>query len=35
LSKLAVGMKYFWRVDAVMADGSVATGDVWSFTIMK
>ena len=23
---------YFWRVDAVMADGTLAKGDVWSFS---
>ncbi|MGJ8672886.1 Ig-like domain-containing protein [Rubritalea sp.] len=24
---------YFWRVDCVLADNSVVTGDVWSFTV--
>ena len=32
LPKLAAGQKYFWRVDAVLADGSAVKGDVWSFT---
>jgi len=27
--------KYYWRVDEVWADGTVITGDVWSFTIGK
>jgi hypothetical protein len=26
---------YYWRVDEVWADGTVITGDVWSFTIGK
>ena len=29
---LRYGQTYYWRVDATAADGSVATGDVWSFT---
>ncbi|MEI6755126.1 MAG: hypothetical protein WCK78_18440, partial [Paludibacter sp.] len=32
LPKLVAGQKYFWRVDAVMEDGSVMKGDFWSFT---
>lgn len=32
LPSLAAGTTYYWRVDAVMADSSIATGDVWSFT---
>lgn len=28
---LKYGTKYYWRVDAVAADGTVTTGDVWSF----
>ena len=24
---------YFWRIDSVREDGSVVTGDIWSFTI--
>ncbi|MFC5050759.1 Ig-like domain-containing protein [Rubritalea spongiae] len=24
---------YFWRIDSVLEDGSVVTGDVWTFTI--
>ncbi len=31
LPSLAAGTTYYWRVDAVMADSSVITGDVWSF----
>jgi hypothetical protein len=26
------GVQYFWRVDEVEGDGTVRTGDVWSFT---
>ena len=26
--------KYYWRVDEVMADGNIITGDVWSFDMM-
>ena len=26
------GVTYYWRVDEVQADGSVVTGDVWSFS---
>ena len=33
LSSLVEGKKYFWRVDAVMQDGSVVKGDVWSFNV--
>ena len=29
---LRYGHTYYWRVDATTADGSVAPGDVWSFT---
>ncbi len=32
---LKEGTKYYWRVDEVWADGTVITGDVWSFTIGK
>ena len=32
LSNLSSGGKYFWRVDAIMGDGAVAQGDVWSFS---
>ena len=30
---LVPGQKYYWRIDAVEADGTVRTGDVWSFTM--
>ena len=30
---LTPGATYYWRVDEVMADGTVTTGDVWSFTV--
>lgn len=33
LPDLSVGQEYFWRVDAVMPDASVVTGDVWRFII--
>jgi hypothetical protein len=26
------GVTYYWRIDEVTADGTVTTGDVWSFT---
>ena len=32
LPALSSVKSYFWRVDAVMADGSVIIGDVWSFS---
>jgi len=32
LPELEEGAKYYWRVDEVWADGTVITGDVWSFT---
>ena len=35
LPTLEAGKQYFWRVDAVMADGSVIKGDVWNFTTIK
>ncbi len=31
---LEPGAKYYWRVDAVAADGTVYPGKVWSFTVM-
>ncbi|HNS21140.1 MAG TPA: PA14 domain-containing protein [Sedimentisphaerales bacterium] len=30
---LQAGVTYYWRVDAVASDGTVHTGDVWSFTV--
>ncbi|MBA7709229.1 hypothetical protein ES703_118142 [subsurface metagenome] len=35
LPELEEGAIYYWRVDEVWADGTVITGDVWSFTIGK
>jgi len=32
LPTLSGGTTYYWRVDAVMSNGSVVTGTVWSFT---
>ena len=32
LPTLSTGTTYYWRVDAQMADSSVITGDVWTFT---
>ncbi len=31
---LEPGAKYYWRVDAVAADGTVYPGKVWTFTVM-
>ena len=31
---LAVDTIYYWRVDAVEADGTIHTGDIWSFTTL-
>ena len=35
LPKLVAGQKYFWRMDAIMEDGSAVKGDVWSFNVAK
>ena len=35
LPGLEMDATYYWRVDEVQADGSVVTGDVWSFTTGK
>ncbi len=35
LPELEEDAKYYWRVDEVWADGTVITGDVWSFTTGK
>jgi hypothetical protein len=32
LPELKEDTKYYWRVDEVWADGTVITGDIWSFT---
>jgi hypothetical protein len=32
LPKLTASQTYWWRVDAVMPEGSVVPGDLWSFT---
>jgi hypothetical protein len=32
VSQLNSDTKYFWRIDEILADGSVAGGKVWSFT---
>jgi len=29
---LLYGQKYYWRVDAVRADGSIVRGDIWTFS---
>jgi hypothetical protein len=31
-TEMEPGATYYWRVDEVQADGSVVTGDVWSFS---
>jgi hypothetical protein len=33
LQPFVPGQKYYWRVDAIEATGTVQTGDVWSFTV--
>ncbi len=33
LSDMQTNMVYYWRVDGILADGSIAKGDVWSFRI--
>jgi len=30
--ELERGVTYYWRIDEVQADGSIATGDTWSFS---
>ena len=30
---LAPGMTYYWRVDAINAEGTIYKGDIWSFSI--
>jgi hypothetical protein len=35
LPELQESVKYYWRVDEVWNDGTVITGDVWSFSIGK
>ena len=30
---LDLGITYYWRVDEIQTDGTVYTGDVWSFTV--
>ena len=30
---LEAGVSYYWRVDEIAGDGTVAIGDVWSFTV--
>ena len=35
LPKLVAGQKYFWRMDAIMEDGSAVKADVWSFNVSK
>jgi|GEM_PF-5307168 len=31
LPRLSSGQKYWWRIDAVMQDGSVIQGELWHF----
>jgi beta-lactamase regulating signal transducer with metallopeptidase domain len=33
LPDMHTNMVYYWRVDGILADGSIAKGDVWSFLI--
>lgn len=30
--KLTLGKTYYWRIDGVRTDGSIATGDIWTFS---
>ncbi|MHC4323659.1 MAG: LamG-like jellyroll fold domain-containing protein [Planctomycetota bacterium] len=32
-TNLTIGKTYYWRIDAVDADGTTHTGEVWSFTV--
>jgi hypothetical protein len=32
LPSLRAGRTYFWRVDAIMPDGTTVSGDTWSFS---
>ena len=34
LAGLVPGTTYYWRVDSIEADGTVRTGDAWSFTAL-
>ena len=34
LPSLTAGQTYYWRVDAVMTNGAVVTGDVWTFATL-
>jgi len=29
------GTKYYWRIDGVEADGTIITGDLWSFVVLS
>lgn len=31
--KLAFGETYYWRIESVLEDGTIAPGDVWKFTV--
>jgi hypothetical protein len=31
--RLELGQTYYWRVDEIAGDGTVAKGDIWSFTV--
>jgi len=32
---LKAGLRYYWRVDEILADGSKVVGDIWSFDVGK
>ncbi|MDH7600459.1 MAG: hypothetical protein QHH07_12645, partial [Sedimentisphaerales bacterium] len=33
LAGLANGSRYYWRIDSIMPEGTVLTGDTWSFSV--
>jgi len=35
LPDMQKNMKYYWRVDGILADGSIAKGDVWNLSVGK
>ena len=33
MPSISSGNQYFWRIDAIMPDGTISKGDVWSFKV--